>query len=113
VRSICRLHHVIVGRMRGTRWGGRIRKQVRDDLQEKISYYSLIEEELNRNLGNSLWKSLCNFRKVGYKRLFHTVTLPVTVIRPSIASNSNRIGEWKIVNTVEGSDSYLILGSVR
>jgi hypothetical protein len=93
VRRICRLQHVIVGRMTGTRRGGRIRKQIRDYLQEKRSYCSLIKEELNRNLGNSLWKSLYNFRKVGYKRLFHTVTPPVTVIRPSIASNGSRNGE--------------------
>ena len=50
LHRICFLEHVIGGKVEGTRWSGRRRKQLLDNVKEKIRYWNCKEEALDRTL---------------------------------------------------------------
>jgi hypothetical protein len=67
LRWNCLLKHVIEGNIEGKSRRGRRRKQLTDDLKEKIGYWNLKEEALDRTLQeNLLWKELWTCRKTDY-----------------------------------------------
>jgi hypothetical protein len=72
----CLLKHAMKGKMEVTGRRGRTRKQLLDDLKERIRYWKLKKEALDQHcLENSLWKRLWTCRKttwwqVSFRRYF-------------------------------------------